>query len=557
MLLRALWLVNMHELLPKLIGTFGLVFLFGFSIFIHELGHFLVAKLSGVGVSKFALGFGPKIVAFVRGGTEYSIRWLPLGGFVALKGMIEGIGDEAQEETKSPAESESESPAAGSGGDPVGKDAESADKPEAAKASVTEDLDALRHKHPAIRLAVFTAGVACNYLTAIVVMALYLAYGARMPAERASIVESVPETSQLYALGWRSGDRIVGVEPQGVPKTSSPQEELGTWYEVEKAMNDLQPVRFQTLTFLKKKLGFGSATPKPPSLTVTVQRKGERVALALTGAVMDSAEEMGLLYPDNPPLVRNVASPNSPAGRMRLVRDNYTPGETIRPYPGWDDMPKMPLESDDLVLEVNHEPVKTWTEMTTRLRALPGESITLTVQRGPEKRVMLLATTLERNPQKPEWGQLGIYSAEPRSDERDGLPLGRAILRAPMATLELTDRIVYQMVDLFYKAPGREIKRNLGGPVAIAAIAYESAQRGLEEYLRLFVAINIILAIMNLLPIPILDGGYILITAVETVIRRPIPQQVMVPLLTTFMVLFIVLFGFLFYNDFMNLIYRF
>ena len=237
MLSRAQWLGPMQEILPRLVGIVGLVFLFGFSIFIHELGHFLVAKLSGVGVSKFALGFGPKIVAFVRGGTEYSIRWLPLGGFVALKGMIEGIGEE--EEATSPPEPHAERQAEGSGGDPPGKDAESADKPETAKSSVTEDLDALRHKHPSIRLAVFTAGVACNYLTAICVMVLYLAYGPLEPAERPSLVEKVPETSQLHALGWRSGDRIVGVGLQGATANPEPQEELATWHEVEKAMDDL------------------------------------------------------------------------------------------------------------------------------------------------------------------------------------------------------------------------------------------------------------------------------------------------------------------------------
>ena len=93
--------------------------------------------------------------------------------------------------------------------------------------------------------------------------------------------------------------------------------------------------------------------------------------------------------------------------------------------------------------------------------------------------------------------------------------------------------------------------------MAITIMAYKSVKRGLSYYLQLFVAVSIILAFMNVLPIPILDGGYIAITIVEAIIRRPIPQKVLVPILTVFMFLFILLFAFLFYNDFRNWIFKF
>jgi regulator of sigma E protease len=89
----------MHAIGSGLIGVLGALFLFGFAVLVHEFGHFVVAKLSGVGVTKFAIGFGPKIFAFTWRGTEYSVRWIPLGGFVALKGMIEGI-EEGEGEPK-------------------------------------------------------------------------------------------------------------------------------------------------------------------------------------------------------------------------------------------------------------------------------------------------------------------------------------------------------------------------------------------------------------------------------------------------------------------------
>ena len=80
-------------------------------------------------------------------------------------------------------------------------------------------------------------------------------------------------------------------------------------------------------------------------------------------------------------------------------------------------------------------------------------------------------------------------------------------------------------------------------------IAYEG---GLVQLL----VAGMVLGLLNVMPIPVLDGGYILITLVEAVIRRPIPQRVLIPILTTFMLMFFTLFGFLFYNDFMNWIVK-
>jgi regulator of sigma E protease len=70
------------------------VLTFGVAIFVHELGHFLAARLRGVGVEAFAIGMGPKIIAWRHGGTEFSLRWLPVGGFVKLHQMVR---EEAEE----------------------------------------------------------------------------------------------------------------------------------------------------------------------------------------------------------------------------------------------------------------------------------------------------------------------------------------------------------------------------------------------------------------------------------------------------------------------------
>src|ERR1035437_5432964 len=78
----------MSHILKDLYIAAGVVFLFGAAIFVHEFGHYWVARKRGLKVEAFAIGFGPKIFSWVRDGIEYSVRWIPAGGFVKLPQMI-------------------------------------------------------------------------------------------------------------------------------------------------------------------------------------------------------------------------------------------------------------------------------------------------------------------------------------------------------------------------------------------------------------------------------------------------------------------------------------
>ncbi|MFW5870364.1 MAG: site-2 protease family protein, partial [Candidatus Sumerlaeota bacterium] len=211
------------------------------------------------------------------------------------------------------------------------------------------------------------------------------------------------------------------------------------------------------------------------------------------------------------------------------------------------------LKAGDMIVAINDQPVATWAKMSEILRENPNEQITLTVRRGEgeDERLMLLTTMLERDDEEQQ-GRLGVYyTPPPGKGPREGEPIHKALWKAPMRTLQLTDLIVYETVSVFTRSP-REIKRNVGGPIVIGIMAYREAQRGLYHYLKLFAMICIILSIMNLLPIPILDGGYIAITLVEGIIGRPLPRKVIEPLLTIFFILFMLLFGWIFFNDIMN-----
>ncbi len=552
---RAAWQGTMEQILLKLTGIFGAVFLFGFAVFIHELGHFLAAKAFGIGVSKFAIGFGPKMLAKKWGETEYSIRWIPLGGFVSLKGMIE---DESEVSEKGPDKVEA-SEAAGTEEEATQQD----------PGSMTEDLDALRSRPAWQRIVVFGAGVTCNYLLAIFLIAIILMIGEAKPVQLPNHLEEVPEDSLMYELGWRSGDRIVDVDREPISSLGPVLEESRriappNSENAFKSMNDVWEgignaipegsSRFRTLNFLKERIfGKNDSAVSSPTLLMTVERDGEYLQLPYPPEVYDDKDEVEHFAPPRPAYVSAVI-PDTPAHNARLVKDNYEPFTEVNPYPTWDEMRPEPLRRGDTIISINGKPIKTWKEMSRMLRANPNEQITLTVQRveNGETKHVLLTTMLETDESEEKRGHLGIYSTLPPGDgEREGLSPLEAITKAPMVTLLTTDRLIYETVAVFGKS-SKDLKRNVGGPIAIGVMAYDAAQRGWYDYLNLFAMICIILSVMNLLPIPILDGGYIAITIVEAIIRRPLPRKLIEPLLITFFILFLILFGWIFMNDIMN-----
>lgn len=519
----------MEELWLRIFGIFAAVFLFGFAVLVHELGHFLAAKFFGIGVNKFAIGFGPKIWATIKGGTEYSIRWIPVGGFVALKGMVD-----EEEEEQAPAQGEPNSSASSNAPAlPAETPIAPIASPEAGrktqkKANLTEDLDALRNRHPLVRMVIFTAGVACNYLTAILLMGFLLWYGAPKMAPLEPVLEEIPVNTQLHALGWRSGDRIVALNGRPVKE----------WMDVEKALADAEKE--------KPKKSNGSQ-----AISATVRRPDGEHSLTVSINVL---EKEAVHFSPARPATIGMAVPNSAAIRTRLVQADYQPGNPPEKLVPFEDMPKRPLKTGDKIIEINGQPIKTWREMQKMLEANPEESITLAVQEDKKAggRTLLLATMLENSPENK--GRLGVYPGielDP-SGERERMPFWKAAISAPMETVRRTIRIIDITITSIRESTWQDTKRGLGGPIAIGIMAYKSARQGLLDYLHLFLAISIVLAVMNILPIPVLDGGYIAITFLEMIIRRPIPQRVLIPVLTTFFFLFIMLFVFIFYNDFHN-----
>ena len=138
----------------------------------------------------------------------------------------------------------------------------------------------------------------------------------------------------------------------------------------------------------------------------------------------------------------------------------------------------------------------------------------------------------------PKLGVIGVGNSPERTVTEPGLSPWTAIKNAPLYTCSRLAELFTMQVEFFKKAGPRQIVDNVGGPVMIAAMTAKAYERGLDAAVEWFVTLNLLLLIFNLLPLPVLDGGFIVLAFVEALIRRPIPPRVLGPIYTVFVFLF-------------------
>ncbi len=423
------------------------VLVLGILVFVHEFGHFLLAKRFGIGVPVFSLGFGPRLFGFRRGETDYRVSAIPLGGYVRMK------GDESDEDRK---------------GAP----------------------DELYSRPRWQRLLVFAAGAVFNVLLALgVAWIAFWAYGKdEVPAPTTyPVVAEVLKGSPAATAGIERGDRIVEIAGHDM---RDPQTELD-------------------------EVLLSPGTRKP----VVVERGGARRTLTLdTG--MDARYHLGdpgwLLLRDNPsePTIDQVAH-GSPAEKAGL-----RPGDKVL---GADD--KRPID------EVH---------LRALLGASGGRSVRLRIGRaGSEMEVAVV-------PRDEGGGRavIGVLFKVPGVYHRDLGP-GEAAVASLRYNLEISKTLFVTLGKLVH----RDISvRAFSGPIEIARVSREMV-RALESFLRFLAFISLQLGILNLLPIPVLDGGHILIIAVEAVIRRELSEKVKERVMQAGLVLLLAFFGTVMYFD--------
>ncbi len=398
-------------------------FVLGVLVFVHELGHFLVAKKSGIRVETFSLGFPPKAVGIKIGETEYCLSWLPLGGYVKMAGM----DDFAPEEGK-------------------GKPWEFQSKPRW------------------IQMAVLIAGPAMNFfLGFLLLFTLYMAAGEYAFMDDSRVGE-VKTDSPFYTAGLRPGDRILTVGNTAV----------NDWEEMADAFllhaGDVVPVEIERIpayqTDMTERLTISVDLTSPP-------REGLGLGYYMTtevGAVM----------------------PGMPAAEIGL-------------QPG------------DVITSVNGVPVTMWWEMSREISSRPGEEISLTWQRnGEEMTERIIPASQTFNGETV--GRIGIDSAS----KRNPISFFKAVRRSATETINLSTAIFGFVKGIVI---GEQSSKNLAGPVGIFQLVGQSAERGFSFLLWFMAMLSINLGVLNLLPIPVLDGGHLTILTIEGIIRRDLSAR--------------------------------
>jgi regulator of sigma E protease len=429
-----------------LITILAFVFVLGVLIFVHELGHFLAARRIGVRVITFSLGFGPKLLSFRRGDTEYCVSAIPLGGFVKMAG-------------------------------------ETTDEP------LTGRADEFLSKSKWQRFQVLIMGPVMNIVLAFVLTWAVLLRGAEMPAylDQAPVVGGVTAASPAERAGIRAGDRIVRVAGR----------QVSTW----------------------EQAGIAIGSNARREVAIELVRDGQTQTVRVTPDAEGKFEvgNIGVL-PDSHPVVRGVVA-GEPAQKVGLLYG-------------------------DVVMAVNGERMLSGSQLSDAIARRPDQAITLTIKRQGVVRDVAVTPALR--------GKKGMIGIQIGNEET------KIIQPGPLQALTLSLRKNYEYGGVIFQTLGGLLTRQtspkqLMGPVAIAQLSGEYAALGIIPLLSLMAMISLNLGILNLLPIPVLDGGHIFIMAIEAVARRDFSAKVKENMLLAGFVVLMLLMVTVIYNDLMRI----
>lgn len=408
----------------------------GTLILVHEYGHFIVARMTGIRVEKFSIGFGRKIVSWKKGDTDYMLSWIPLGGYVKF------YGDDPEEEG-------------------------------------IDEKEAFLSQAVWKRLAIVAAGPVFNVVLAVLILSAVGLIGAPTPTRTVGFID---EKGPAYAGGLREGDEIDAINGAMITE----------WKEMNDALNK------------------NMSAP----LTLDVTRKtGEKAIISFTpkqvgriGVNFDPAKEKPIIA------MPQEGKPAKKAGVMI--------GDTILAIDG-----KKIVTRKDVIAIVSEAAGKT---IAIEILRDSGERFTINVT--PEPRPYL---GFESNIIKVKHGPF------------DAVSYGMA------ETVKMVKLTIYSINLLI----SREVSHHqIAGPIGIMQMAGTFAKEGLTSLLWFVALISVNLGILNLLPIPILDGGHIIFFSIEALLGRPVKMKIQEFAQHVGLVLLLSLMALAFYNDIMRLI---
>lgn len=440
----------------------------GILVFIHELGHFAAAKMSGMRVDVFAIGFGRRLFGWNKikgftfgelekdfdggGGTDYRLSMLPLGGYVKIAGMVD----------------------------------ESFDTKFANKEAQPYEF---RAKPIWQKIFVITAGVFMNFILAWIIF-----WGGNFFQDRAvfntTTIATVADDSAADSAGFETNDKILSIN--GTP--------VKDWEDL-------------IANLFIHSIG--------EDVNVVIQRNGiEKTLFVPRSSIPDYETQGAFLLPE---------------GTVTSI------GKVL------DDAPAMTagLKAGDVFLNINDEQVISSYQVIKIIKGNPQSEILITVKRGAETH------TLAVTPGKD--GMIGIQLASQFDGDLSYTSYGffESIYRGLVDIVTYTD-LTFNMLGKVFTGKV-EFGKAFGGPVKIAQYAAKSADIGISSFLYFLALLSLSLAIINIMPFPVLDGGHLLIIIIEGIAKREIPIKIKIAIQNTGLVILLLLMAFIIYNDILSL----
>jgi regulator of sigma E protease len=451
--------------LPLYLAAFLVVL--GVLIVFHELGHYLAARLCGVKVLRFSIGFGPVLWQRRLGkdATEWAVSVFPLGGYVKML-------DERE-----------------------------------APVPVEEQARAFNRQGVGRRSLIVAAGPLANFILAVLLYWVVFMSGSN---ELLPVLGTPAEATPAALAGIRNGEQVRTVDKEPIATWGDLR-----WILLQKAV-DQESVELELINEQRE---------------IMLRRLDLRAA-AGDGWEGDALDRLGVRFyrPQVPALIGKIV-----AG---------SPGERAGLLPG------------DKVLAIGDIEIAYWHELVMRIRDSAGQVQRLKVLRNDQ--IIVLDVQPEMVAERGHMvGKIGIAVADNPELHREM----RTFIRygffqaAGKALAETWDKSVFSLVMMGKMLTGEVSWKNLSGPVTIADYAGQSAKLGFDYYLKFMALVSISLGVLNLLPIPVLDGGHLMYHVIEVVRRRPLSERAMEIGQRLGLSILFVLMAFAFFNDITRLVF--
>jgi regulator of sigma E protease len=472
----------------------GVSLVLGVMILVHEWGHFIAARLFGVRVDVFSIGFGPRLFGWKSGNTDYRVSIIPLGGYVRMAGQDPTEIDSPNRSWGGSRTGEVETP--GKVMDQNG--AEVAPGQPAADFSMhaTGAPDELMSKPRWQRAVISAAGPAVNLVFPVFLLTVYfVAIGVPYPVfeDKPVVVTAVPANSPAAAAGLRSGDKLVALNGEQNPD----------WTAALKTVTTAEP---------------------NTKLSLEVENAGNRRTLEIPVQQKELEQpEFVLGFEPIKPILEDVA-PGMSAARGGL-------------------------KESDLIRSVDGQEIQWWGQFTERVRGSGGKPLSLDVERKGQPLHLVVTPQTGNNDRGESVYQIGVLVHEDTAYKRVAFLEG--VRFAGLKTFETIDDTLSVVGRLF---TGRVSVKQLQSVVGISRAAGQAVHKGAQAVISLMVLISVNLGILNLLPIPILDGGNILLLGIEGGLRRDLSMGFKERFVQVGLVFLLVLFAIVMYNDLARLL---